>query len=76
MPDTLFSPDGIEVPADTPTEITRLKARGYTETRPFVPAEHTVEEVVQHVESNPDEASTVLAAERAGKNRKTVTGGE
>ena len=71
---TLFSPDGIEVPASSPAEVIRLKARGYTAERPFVPAEHTVAEVLEHVEEHPEEAPAVIAAERQTKDRKGVVG--
>jgi len=41
----------------------------------FDPGEHTVVEVEEYLAANPDEADAVLAAEAAGKNRTTLTGG-
>ena len=41
----------------------------------FDPAEHTVAEVEEYVAKHPDQADAVLAAEAAGKNRTTLTGG-
>lgn len=72
--DFLYSPDGRAVPAGTPTEANNLRARGYTEQRPFVPAEHTVAEVLEHVEQNPEQAPAVVTAERAGKSRRSIVG--
>ncbi len=40
----------------------------------FDPAEHTVAEVEDHLEQNPDDVHRVLQAEHAGKNRVTITG--
>lgn len=39
---------------------------------PYNPADHTVAEVIAHIEEHPDDAGAVLAAERAGKNRKSI----
>lgn len=38
----------------------------------FNPSEHNAEEVVAYVEENPDDREAVIAAEEAGKARKTV----
>lgn len=38
----------------------------------YDPSEHNADEVVKHVEENPDEREAVLEAEKQGKNRKTV----
>lgn len=38
----------------------------------FDPTEHTVPEVVEHIEAHPDDISRVLEAEQAGKARKGV----
>ena len=38
----------------------------------FDPAEHTVDEVLQYLEDNPDEVDTVLDLESEGKARKGV----
>jgi hypothetical protein len=40
----------------------------------FDPSEHTVAEVEDYLAENPDDAERVLDAERAGKNRVTLTG--
>jgi hypothetical protein len=40
----------------------------------FDPGEHTVAEVEEYLSANPGETDAVLAAERAGKNRTTLTG--
>lgn len=71
----LYSPDGREYRTETPAEITRLTmSAGYRTERPFVPEEHSVAEVLEHVEEHPDEAPDVVAAERRGKARKTIVG--
>ena len=41
----------------------------------FDPAEHTVSEVEVYLDAHPDETEAVLAAEAAGKNRTSLTGG-
>ena len=38
----------------------------------FDPGEHTVDEVLQYLEDNPDEVDTVLDLESEGKARKGV----
>lgn len=38
----------------------------------YDPGEHTVAEVEDYVEDNPDSAAAILAAETAGKNRSTL----
>lgn len=40
----------------------------------FNPAEHTVSEVVEHIDTNPDDRDRVIEAEQAGKARKGVIG--
>lgn len=70
---TIYSPDGRPVSSSLPAELTRLRAAGYTDSRPFVPDEHTVPEVLEHVEEHPEEAPAVVAAERRGKGRKSIT---
>jgi hypothetical protein len=40
----------------------------------FDPGEHTVAEVEAYVQEHPDDVDRVLDAERAGKNRVTLTG--
>jgi hypothetical protein len=69
------------------TEESRLRAAGYSDVPPtavtvpdeedaaFDPAEHTVEAVRQFMVDHRDLAETVLAAERAGRNRVSLTGG-
>ena len=41
----------------------------------FDPGAHTVAEVEAFIAAHPDQADAVLAAEAAGKNRTTLTGG-
>lgn len=41
-------------------------------TSAFDPSEHTVQEVLDYIDAHPDESAAVLAAEQAGKGRKTV----
>jgi hypothetical protein len=38
----------------------------------FDPGEHTVEEVIDYVEDNPDERDRVIKAEQDGKRRSTL----
>lgn len=38
----------------------------------FDPAAHTVSQVLAYILQNPDDRKRVLAAERKGKNRKTI----
>lgn len=38
----------------------------------YNPADHSIPKVIQYIEDHPDEAGAVLAAERAGKNRKGI----
>lgn len=42
------------------------------EPAPYNPAEHTPRQVLAYIKDHPDEAGMILAAERAGKNRKTI----
>lgn len=71
----IYSPDGRPYRTDSPTEIIRLTmSEGYRHARPFVPDEHTVPEVLEHVEEHPAEAPAVVAAERRGKARKSIVG--
>lgn len=47
------------------------------ESDPFDPSDHTVDEVTAYLDSADDaERDRVLAAERAGKSRKGITGDE
>lgn len=41
-------------------------------TAEFDPAEHTVPEVVEHIEAHPDDAARVIEAEHEGRARKGV----
>lgn len=86
MPESMFSPDGIEVPVSSPTQAVNLKARGYTDQPPtslpvpdgagttFDPAEHTVPDVLAYIEAHPEQADAVVAAERGGQHRKGIVG--
>jgi hypothetical protein len=40
----------------------------------FDPSAHTVDEVRDYLDENPDDEDRVLAAERAGKNRSSLVG--
>ena len=42
----------------------------------YDPSQYGVEAVNQHLAENPDQRDAVIAAERAGKNRKGITGDE
>lgn len=42
----------------------------------YDPGQYTVDEVNEYLDSNPDQRDAVVAAERAGKNRKGITGDE
>jgi hypothetical protein len=64
-----FKARGWEVMDDTPAPVDSADAEAV-----FDPTEHTVAEVTEHVATNPDDADRVLEAERAGKNRVTLTG--
>ena len=44
----------------------------FTEAELYDPDEHTVSEVEAYVADHPDERDAILAAERAGKNRRTL----
>ena len=46
-----------------------------TAAKSFDPGAHTVAEVQEYLEKHPGEADAALAAEAAGKNRATLTGG-
>lgn len=86
----LYAPDGRKVEANSPSTVVNLKARGYTEDPPAVitvppaapgepvvtydPAEHDVPEVKDFVAEHPAQADAVIAAEAAGRKRKTITG--
>ena len=42
----------------------------------FDPGAHTVDDVNAYLEANPDDAARVLEAERVGRNRVGITGGD
>lgn len=48
------------------------KASGDGGSDGFDPSAHTIDEVLSHLDDHPDEAGTVLAAERTGKDRTTL----
>jgi hypothetical protein len=80
----LYSRDGTKYNTEDALEISRLKARGYTETynskdpRPvstrFNPNDHSAVDVLQYLAENPGDAERVIATERGGKNRATIVG--
>jgi trigger factor len=67
----------VKVDPSTPTTAQeRRRAENEARRGTFDPAEHKAEEVVDHLEGAPDdEKARVLAAEKAGKGRKTVLDG-
>jgi hypothetical protein len=89
-PVTLYAPDGRSVTVRQPREATNLRMSGYRDEPPrqvtveapdspdtlevFDPSAHTVEQVQAFVAAHPQGAEQVLAAERAGQNRKGITG--
>lgn len=42
----------------------------------YDPTEHTVEEVLDHIQKNPDQTESILKLEEAGKARKGVLGSD
>lgn len=78
VPDTKFYRDNGWEPVDpsTPTDLQRRRAEeaaAYHAATSYDPAEHTADEVVEHLADAPaEEASRVVAAEKSGKARKTV----
>ncbi len=88
-PVTLYSPDGRSTTVRSAVERTNLLASGYSTTAPnavavetpagdgpaeFNPAEHNVPDVLAFVEAHPELADAVVNAEKAGKNRTSITG--
>lgn len=73
---TLYNPAGGEVTTAVRAEVVRLTAMGYSRTKPFNPAEHNVDEVQAHLQTHPEDAPRVLAAEKASKRRTTIVGAE
>lgn len=85
---TLYAPDGRPYETSVPAEIVRLRAAGYSTTAPeqltvttadggaelFDPATHNVDEVQAFLREHPELAEQVIAAEKAGKNRTSITG--
>lgn len=41
----------------------------------YDPSDHTAEDVVEYAEAHPDEVEAIIAAEKAGKGRKTIING-
>lgn len=80
---TLISPGGQFYRSETPLEITRLRARGYTfEGEPVVsfadtqfhPVHYAVKEVLDYIEAHPEDADRVIAEEKSGKARVSIVG--
>lgn len=65
------SKEPVEEPAPEPEEVDPVDPDA-PEDGPYNPANYTVAQVVDYINDHPDEASAVLAAERAGKNRSTI----
>jgi hypothetical protein len=80
----LYSPDGTRYRTEEPSEVSRLKANGYSEEAPenrvtfadtlFHPADHSVEDVLTYIAENPADADRVIAEEKAVKARVTILG--
>jgi hypothetical protein len=75
--------DGAPYTTSDPSEITRMRmSRNFSETQDvpaeidqqFHPGDHTVSEVIQHLAEHPEQVDRVVAEERKGQNRKTITG--
>jgi hypothetical protein len=63
--------------AELAAALARLEEAGITldgddDGQPFDPGEHKVDEVLAHVDANPDDLGRVLDAELGGKARKTL----
>lgn len=73
---TLISRDGQPFRTENPTEITRLRSRGYEiQGEVFHPADHTVAEVNAYLAEHPEDADRVIAEERkAEKPRVSING--
>jgi hypothetical protein len=86
-PVTLYAPDGRPTVVRSKVEETNLRASGYRDQRPqalvvdtapagkFDPAEHTVTEVEVFIAEHPELSESVIAAEKAGRNRSGIVGG-
>jgi hypothetical protein len=61
--------DDVTEPKDEADSPSKDDSDGESE---YDPAEHTVAEVEEYVDANPDQAQAVLDAEVAGKNRSTL----
>lgn len=79
----LISPEGVPFRTESAFEIVRLKARGYVEegepvvtfsNTQFHPADHNVDEVLAYIEEHPEDATRVIAEEKAGKARTSIVG--
>lgn len=79
----LYSPSGQRYRTEIPTEITRLRSSGYTDgpERPatvtdlqYHPADHPYQEVLDYMAEHPEESDRIVAEEKAGKNRVSITG--
>jgi hypothetical protein len=74
---------GEKYTARSAEEITRLSySRSHTRTyadaevASFDPGQNTVAQVIEYLSKNPEQAARVIEMERAGQNRKTITGDE
>ena len=81
----LISPTGESYRTENPTEVTRLRARGYSiegeavvtvADSQFHPGDHGYKEVLAYIEENPADATRVIAEEKAGKRRVSIIGSE
>lgn len=79
----LISPDGVTFRTENPSEIVRLKSRGYAvEGEPVVtvhdtqfhPADHGYREVLDYIAEHPEQANRIIAEEKAGQARISIVG--
>lgn len=73
----LISPEGESYRTNSPAEVTRLKARGYSVAEElFHPGDHKVPEVLAYIAANPEDADRVIAEEKASENPRVTIVGE
>ena len=61
-----------EQPSESQVEETELPQAFTAQENEFNPADHSVDQVIDYVENNPEEAITVYEAEEQGRKRKTL----
>jgi hypothetical protein len=74
---------GQTVRTEVPSEMVRLKARGYAEgetpvptveEQQFHPANKPFQDVLNYIADHPEDANRVVAEEKAGQARKSIVG--